>query len=63
VSVESFTQMAFELGTVSLGVRFGVWSFFFIGFVMLLAAIGDIGMMVRGGLSGAKRLVRHLWRM
>jgi hypothetical protein len=36
---------------------------FFIGSVMLLAAAGDISMMVRGGLSGAKRLVRHLWRM
>ena len=36
---------------------------FFIGSVMLLAAVGDISMMVRGGLSGAKRLVRHLWRM
>jgi uncharacterized membrane protein len=30
---------------------------------MLLAAAGDICMMVQGGLSGTKRLVRHLWRM
>jgi hypothetical protein len=36
---------------------------FFIGSVMLLAAAGDIRVMVRGGLSGAKRLTRHLWRM
>jgi hypothetical protein len=36
---------------------------FFIGSVMLLAAAGDIRMIVRGGLSGAKRLTRHLWRM
>jgi uncharacterized membrane protein len=36
---------------------------FFIGSVMLLAAAGDIRMMVCGGLSGAKRLMRHLWRM
>jgi uncharacterized membrane protein len=36
---------------------------FFIGSVMLLAAAGDIRMMVRGGLFGTKRLVRHLWRM
>jgi hypothetical protein len=36
---------------------------FFIGSVMLLAAAGDIRMVVRGGLSGAKRLMRHLWRM
>jgi len=36
---------------------------FFIGSVMLLAAAGDIRMLVRGGVSGKKRLVRHLWRM
>jgi hypothetical protein len=36
---------------------------FFIGSVMLLAAAGDIRMMVRSGLFGTKRLVRHLWRM
>jgi uncharacterized membrane protein len=36
---------------------------FFIGSVMLLAAAGDIRMLVRGGVSGPKRLVRHLWRM
>ncbi len=36
---------------------------FFIASVMLLAAIGDINMMVRRGLCGTKRLVRHLWRM
>ncbi len=36
---------------------------FFIGSVMLLAAAGDIRMLVRGGVSGTKRLVRHLWRM
>jgi hypothetical protein len=33
---------------------------FFVGSVMLLAASGDIRMMMRGGLSGKKRLVRHL---
>jgi uncharacterized membrane protein len=36
---------------------------FFIGSVMLLAAAGDIRMLVRGVVSGKKRLVRHLWRM
>ena len=36
---------------------------FFIGSVMLLSAAGDIRMLVRGGLFGNKRLVRHLWRM
>ena len=36
---------------------------FFLGSVMLLSAAGDIRMLSRGGVSGAKRLVRHLWRM
>ncbi len=33
------------------------------GSAALLAAAGDIRMLIRGGVSGAKRLVRHLWRM
>jgi hypothetical protein len=36
---------------------------FFFGFVILLAAAGDIRMLVRGGVSGAQRIARHLWRM
>ena len=36
---------------------------FFLGSVMLLAAAGDIRMLVRGGVRGAKRIARHLWRM
>ena len=31
--------------------------------VALLAALGDIRMMVAGGLQGAQRIARHLWRM
>jgi uncharacterized membrane protein len=36
---------------------------FFMGSVMLLAAAGDIRMLVRDGVSGTKRIARHLWRM
>jgi hypothetical protein len=36
---------------------------FFMGSVMLLAAAGDVRMLVRGGVAGAKRIARHLWRM
>src|SRR5579859_6979432 len=36
---------------------------FFMGTVMLFAAAGDVRMLLRGGVSGAKRIVRHLWRM
>jgi hypothetical protein len=36
---------------------------FFMGSVMLLAAAGDLRMLLGGGVLGAKRIVRHLWRM
>ena len=36
---------------------------FFMGSVMLLAGAGDIRMLLRGGVRGAKRIARHLWRM
>jgi len=36
---------------------------FFMGSVMLLAAAGDVRMLVSGGVVGAKRIARHLWRM
>ncbi len=37
--------------------------YFFLGSVALIAAAGDVRMIVRGGVSGAKRIARHLWRM
>lgn len=43
------------------GVPIGMY--FFMGTIPLLAAAGDIRMLVRGGISGRPRLVRHLWRM
>jgi uncharacterized membrane protein len=43
------------------GVPLGMY--FFMGSVMVLAAAGDIRMLLRGGVFGAKRIVRHLWRM
>jgi len=36
---------------------------FFSGSICLLAAAGDVRLLLRGGVSGAKRLARHLWRM
>ena len=36
---------------------------FFMGTICLLAAAGDVRMLLRGGVFGAKRLARHLWRM
>lgn len=36
---------------------------FFLGFVALIAAAGDVRMLVRRGLFGKQRIARHLWRM
>jgi len=36
---------------------------FFLGTIVLLAAIGDARMLHAGGLRGSRRLARHLWRM
>lgn len=41
----------------SPGVYFGS------GFVALLAVVGDVRMIVRGGIFGAQRIARHVWRM
>jgi hypothetical protein len=35
----------------------------FLGTVMLLAAVGDVRMLLRGGVAGTMRVARHLWRM
>jgi uncharacterized membrane protein len=40
-----------------------VGMFFFMGSVMLLAAAGDVRMLLRGDVRGVKRIARHLWRM
>ena len=37
--------------------------FFFLGSIGLLAAAGDVRMLVRCGVFGQQRIARHLWRM
>jgi uncharacterized membrane protein len=37
--------------------------YFFLGSVALVSAAGDVRMLVRGGVFGAQRIARHLWRM
>ena len=37
--------------------------YFFGSTIILLAAAGDLRMLVRGGISGTPRIARHLWRM
>src|SRR6266849_10917568 len=38
-------------------------AYFIFGSVALLAAALDIRMLTRGGVAGAQRIARHLWRM
>jgi hypothetical protein len=49
----------------STGSKYGVPAgmHLFMGSVFLLAAAGDLRMLLRGGVFGGQRIVRHLWRM
>jgi uncharacterized membrane protein len=61
------TQLTFgtQAALSSTGLKYGYppGIYFVMGSVVLLAAIGDIRMLVRGGVSGTPRIARHLWRM
>ena len=46
------------LTTPAFAVGYGIF-----GSIALLSAAGDIRMLVRRGLAGSQRIVRHLWRM
>jgi hypothetical protein len=37
--------------------------YFFLGSVALLASVGDLRLLLRGGVAGVQRIARHLWRM
>ncbi len=37
--------------------------YFFLGAVAVIASAGDVRMLIRGGVMGALRIARHLWRM
>src|SRR6266702_7689426 len=54
-----------EAATSPRGSKYGYppWPYFFLGSVALLAAIGDVRMLVCRGISGTQRIARHLWRM
>ncbi len=55
----------FEAAMSPTGLKNGdpAGQYFFLGSVALLAATGDVRMLVRGGISGSQRIARHLWRM
>lgn len=68
--------LLFGLGIVAIAATWGIEAaktgpksgypapfYFIFGSIALLFAVADIRMMVRGGVFGAKRIARHLWRM
>lgn len=54
-------RVVFGQATSAKGVPLAMYCF--MGSVMLLSAAGDLRMLLRGGVFGNKRIVRHLWRM
>jgi hypothetical protein len=54
-----------EAANSQTGLKYGYpfGPYFFFGSVALLAAAGDVRMIGGGGISGAQRIARHLWRM
>jgi len=61
----SIVTFGIEALTSPTGLKDGMPAgiYFLLGSVALLAAVGDVRMLVRGGIAGTQRLIRHLWRM
>jgi hypothetical protein len=57
--------LGFEAATSPTGLKFQypAGPYFLLGSVALLSAVGDVRMLVLGGISGTPRIARHLWRM
>src|SRR5580700_2440206 len=55
----------FEAAMSPTGMKYDYppWPYFIFGSVAALAFVGDVRMLVRGGIAGTQRLARHLWRM
>ena len=54
-------EVAYSQAAPPGGVPAGMY--FFMSRVALLAGVGDIRMLIRRGVLGTRRIVRHLWRM
>jgi uncharacterized membrane protein len=54
-----------EAATSATRLKYGypAGPYFLLGSVAVLATLGDVRMLVRGGISGTRRIARHLWRM
>lgn len=62
ITISILTARYFIVAT-STAPSFMSTMFYIFGSVSLLATILDLNMIIRGGLSGAHRIARHLWRM
>lgn len=58
-------SFGFEAATSATKLKYGYPAepYFFMGSVASLATVGDARMLLRGGISGTRRVARHLWRM
>jgi len=58
-------SFGFEAATSATRLKYGypAGPYFFLGSIAVLATLGDVRMLVRGGITGARRIARHLWRM
>jgi len=75
ISWLDFAALFVGIGGAAAIITLGVWTLrhpdkntpaamcFFLGVALLLAAAGDVRMLVRGGIGGRARVMRHLWRM
>ena len=60
-----YATFGWEAAHSPTGMQYGYPAgiYFVFGSVVLLAAAGDVRMLVGGGISGVHRIARHLWRM
>jgi hypothetical protein len=61
----SCMMFGWEAAHSASGMKYGMPAglYFAFGILALICAAGDIHMFVRGGIAGARRIARHLWRM
>ncbi len=61
----AIATFAVEAANSPTGLKYGypVGPYVFLGSVALLATLGDVRLLVRGGIAGTHRIERHLWRM
>jgi hypothetical protein len=65
LAVGAVTMNGLEAAISQTGLKHGYppGPYFLLGSVALIAATGDVRMLLRRGISGAQRVARHLWRM